>query len=215
MPDGNQVLDTDGYRSVLASGNRAVKDSSDQCAECCGSCTASATTCGSCWAGDTPTQYQVVFSGVNLCTACHLNDVIGQNVRFSWSTSDVLNTTHTLTQTSACKWRKLIASAVHADFYTETDGSTCSTLDFDLTNDLEMILEKTASDTWKLIVEGGGSLVLYYDEFTGDGPGVCETVPTSSNEHTASSECGDTATGGISPSPSKGGYGGSATITCL
>ena len=212
MAAGDRVVLDDGTRGRLAAGNSAVLNASSECDECCATCTASGTACTHCSAGDTPTAYTVVFSLVSLCTACQLNDAIVQDIKLAWTGSDVLNTSHTLTQSTSCRWTKTITNAVDVFFYTESTG-VCTTPDFGtgfpLTNDLDIVLEKTASNTWVLTVQAGGFLNVYKETFTGDGAGVCETVPASSNGYVGGGTCGD-----VDGADSEGGYDGSATITC-
>ena len=202
MAQGDVHIDGDGKITLDATGKVRLVDVGSDCPDCCDGCTASGTSCTHC-DDTTPSQYTVTFSGVSMCDTCV--SYTDEDARFDFSAGDVLNTSHTLTQATACRWEKAFSGI--AIFI----GASCVSGPFGLTTTIR--LERSASD-WTLNVftdyTGETQGFIFYDVRAADTSGadqLCSTLPSFSGD--AASCAG--AVGGDEAI----GTGGTATVVCV
>lgn len=185
-------------------------DSASDCS-CCESCSSSSTSCSSC-DDITPSQYEVLFSGVSLCL-CQPTDLGDW-----WSITSTIdiNDTHILTQNvgSPCSWQVIYSNAVTLTTYAD---SGCTTVNNSDTGDMTINLTRSAT-TWSLsattIVQPSfplinGILFIHNNVTaqTNDVGQICSTVPSFINSNNS-----------CFPSPLAStpvATGGSATVVCL
>ncbi len=206
-----RFIDDGGTNRPYADDESGTLELRSEC--CCDTCTASLTACTHC-DDTTPSEYQVTFSGVNLCTTCVLAHD-GGYIKCNWTGADVLNTVHTLTQDTSCTWTKTLSVDVINFVYSFNSDCSSPVIDDDM--NLEIVLTRTATQ-WTLDVYGDTfDMCVFYGvenaDTDGGGNQLCATVPTVGQDLTS---CGEDAAGGLGSSGSYGAAtGGSATIVCL
>jgi len=156
----------------------------------------------------TPLEYSVVFSEISLCTACFttIGYPTGDSARVSWNAGDVLNTSHTLTQTSGCVWEKTLTNAIFEEVFFD---AACGTADVNGINDVYIKLTRSLTD-WTLEVSTEFNAWLFYDVqagLTSGGNQICASLPSFSTDLVT---CGAVRT--LGPDVATGG---TATVTCL
>ena len=199
---GKAVVTDTGKRGVGSNGKARAFDSDGECSECCGECAPGAA-CGTCT--NTPAQYTVTFNSVSLCSSCLASPPYPTNdsAEVSWAAGDVLNASHTLTQTvgDECEWTLALSNAIHIDLFWD---NACASPDVDYDEDVKITLTRTTTE-YTLTVEDLSGGVLFTDTQTantdGDGNQLCATVPTFTNDQTS---CGTPVA-----------TGGTATVVCV
>lgn len=168
---------------------------------CCKGCTPTANPeCANC-TDVTPASYTVTLSGLQVCTDCFYSIAADAFVIVNTSTTTTLNASHTLTHISgSCQWSKSFPLGYEFDQY--SDGA-CTSFVGAGSAAMSVSLIKIASDEWRLSVGALGD-TLFTATFTGNGAGICSSLPSSTNEIVLA-DCDDDGTGV---------YGGAATITC-
>lgn len=165
-----------------------------------------------------PAEYTVLFSSIELCDECFLDDIGGTYNKLAWPSGvgDTLNTSHTLTQAS-CEWTKDLPGAVNIKGY-NVDG-TCTSEAFSVEDDIVIRLTRLETE-WNLRVEirdaNNSALigVVFEDTVVANtlgGQQLCSKVPTFYNEYASSIECGDDN----GDTEAKYGHSGYGTVTCV
>lgn len=215
-----------GTGDVTVTGNLCCDDSGTciegtdhDCDGDCSSCTAvdPGDECTHC--DVTPSQYQVTFSGVSLCTACYTTPGT-THAQVSYLNGFNLNGLFTLTQTggSSCTWKYVTPlNSIRTSIFGVGDVacSNASLVDIDSTVTIE--LTRTATQ-WQIGVQSVGVNNLFCQTFSEDSTGVCGTI--SSEINNALAACGQTTdplcpTTFIDFTGGSGATGGSATVVCL
>jgi|14_taG_2_1085336.scaffolds.fasta_scaffold06440_3 hypothetical protein len=214
MAQGDVLLNDDGAIALDATGKIRLVDASSDCPDCCGC--AAGVDCQHCDDGS-PAEYQVTFSGVQLCGCVSYG-----GGWIDYTLSETINGTFTLTQ-GVCVWAKTISNMMSATRYDSCGGSITHTS----TSDVVITLEPSGavgSATWELYAQAAGlglgfapDLWLFVGEVSQTvtaGDNICLTIPAIDNIPTVSGDCG-TLFAGDAGNDYYATYDGSATVVCV